>query len=82
VLKTLTLAGLTTALLFGAIPCEAAGVQNGAEMNGWFTNSLELNGASADGVTLVMPRPDLRLGTAPDTTTLSHIVAVELPKAR
>ena len=50
--KKIALAGLATALLFGAIPAQAAVGLNGISLNGMRQNGLSLNGMRANGLSL------------------------------
>lgn len=88
--KTLTLTALATALLFGAVPCEAAGVRNGKLPNGqtlngsnWF-NGMDLNGATwngrgRNGATWNGRNQN---GTEAGSAAQYRIIGVELPQTR
>ena len=76
--KKIALAGLATALLFGAIPAQA-----GQSWNGMFLNGLRVNGLSLYGVTLKgIATTGVQSGkSGQDTATRFQLVSVKLPPA-
>ncbi len=92
--KALTLTALFTALLFGAVPCEAAGVRNSSSLNGNTWNGLALNAYTRNGLTLnaytrngltlnAYTRNGLTLnGDGAAGTAGYRIIGVELPSAQ
>ena len=86
--KTFAIAGLATALLFGAVPAQALITGNGLSVNALTENALTENALTSNALTenaltenSIQPTAVAgrqSLGTA----TGLHIIAVELPAAR
>jgi hypothetical protein len=86
--KKIALAGLATALLFGAIPAQAGisvnGISiNGISVNGVSQNGFVLNGVKLNGVKLNGERINGMTPNQADTAAASRlrVVSVKLPPA-
>jgi hypothetical protein len=81
--KTFAIAGLATALLFGAVPAQALITGNGLSVNALTENALTENALTENALTENSIQPTAVAGRQSlGTATGLHIIAVELPAAR
>ncbi len=81
--KTFAIAGLATALLFGAVPAQALITGNGLSVNALTENALTSNALTENALTENSIQPTAVAGRQSlGTATGLHIIAVELPAAR
>ena len=80
-LKTLSIAAVATALLFGAMPAQAGMKLNGLRSNGIGGNGMHINGMTINGMTINgMTINGMRMnGTDAGAAQALRVIGVELP---